>query len=149
MSMWHVWLILSGVFVIIEAATVGFLFFWFAVGALIALVSSFFISNVVYQTYIFLVSSTILILLTKPLVNKFKSTPTVKTNAFSIIDKTGIVTIDINPTEGSGQVKINGDTWTALSVTEEPILKGTEVIVEKIEGVKVLVKPTKVSSVIK
>lgn len=118
-------------------------------GALIALVSSFFISNVIYQTAIFLISSTLLIFLTKPFVKKFRSSDNVKTNAFSVIDKTGMVTLDINPNEKNGQVKIGSDAWTAISATGEPILKGTEIIVEKIDGVKLIVRPTKVSSVIK
>ncbi len=118
-------------------------------GALIALVSSFFISNVVYQTYIFIISSTLLILLTKPFVKKFKTSSEIKTNAFSVIDKTGLVTTDISLDGKAGQVKIGSDAWTAISATGDPILKGTEVIVEKIDGVKLLVRPAKVSSVIK
>ena len=148
MSMWQIWLILSGIFVVIEAVTVGFLFFWFAVGALIALVSSLFISNVLYQAYIFLISSSLLIIFTKPLVSKFKNVPDVKTNAFSIVDKVGKVTVDIDPINGKGQVKVNGDTWSAKSINDEPIPVGTEVIIERIDGVKVLVRKAKQTSVI-
>ena len=43
--MWKIWLISSAVFFIIEMFTVGFLVFWFGVGALLAMIVSFFISG--------------------------------------------------------------------------------------------------------
>ncbi len=86
--MWQVWLIIAGVFFIIEMATVGFLVFWFGIGALIAMISSFFIPNVYIQTLIFLVTSTALLFFTKPLVNKFIiKNKKVETNAYSIIGR--------------------------------------------------------------
>ena len=94
--MWYVWLILAGIFVIGEVLTSGFLIFWFSLGSLIAMVVSFFIPDVIVQTTVFLISSVILILATKPLVKKFANIDTVKTNAQSIIGKKGLVTKDIN-----------------------------------------------------
>ena len=69
--MWIVWLIAAGVFFIGEIITVGFLIFWFGVGSLFAMITSFiFPDNILLQSIVFLVSSTILILCTKPIVNK-------------------------------------------------------------------------------
>ena len=142
--MWKIWLILSGVFLIIEIINVGFLMFWFAVGALAAMVVSFFTSNVVIQSAVFIVVSTVLLFATKPLVNKIlPKEPKIKTNSFSTEGKTGIVTIDINPSEGTGQVRIDGEAWSAKSSDNTYITKDTEIIVEKIEGVKAIVKPLK------
>ena len=70
--MWKIWLIIAGIFLIIESATTGFLVFWFSVGALVALVSSFFIENVITQTSIFLIASTILIFCLKKCIYKKK-----------------------------------------------------------------------------
>lgn len=140
--MWKIWLVLSGIFVIIEIINVSFFIFWFAMGALIAMISSFFIDNLVLQIAIFVVSSTILLFATKPFVRKFMDKNTsVKTNAYSIEGKVGKVTVDIEPIEGTGQVKINGETWSAKSENNEVISKDTEVIIEKIDGVKAIVKP--------
>ena len=147
--MWQIWLIAAGIFFVAEIITIGFLIFWLGIGALLAMIVSFFTSNILYQAYIFLISSTLLIIFTKPLVKKFKSAPNMKTNAFSVIDKIGIVTKEIGLEGKAGQVKLGSDIWTAVSATDELIEKGTEVIVEKIDGVKVIVRPTKVSSVIK
>ena len=90
--MWYIWLILAGVFVIGEVLTAGFLIFWLGIGSLIAMAVSFVTDNIIIQTTVFLISSVILILATKPLVKKFAKVETTKTNAFSLIDKKGIVT---------------------------------------------------------
>lgn len=138
--MWQLWVILAGIFFVIEIATVGFLVFWFGIGALIAMVVSFFTDNIAIQTTVFVLSSTILLFFTRPFVNKFSSDEEVQTNAFSIIGKKGIVTQTIDPTSGKGQVKIGTETWSAKSADEVKIEKGTEVEVLDIDGVRAVVK---------
>ena len=140
--MWQFWLIAAGFFIVLEIATMGFLVFWFAIGALAALAVSFVTKSILIQALVFLVVSTILLFATKPLVNKFLPNDSfVKTNSYSVEGKVGKVTVDIEPIEGKGQVKIDGETWSAKSADEAYIPKDTEIIVEKIEGVKVIVKP--------
>lgn len=86
--MWQIWLILAGIFLIIEIINFGFLIFWFSIGALIAMVVSLFVDNVILQTTIFLITSTVLLFLTKPLVNKvLPKDKQIKTNAYSIEGK--------------------------------------------------------------
>ena len=139
--MWQIWLIAAGIFFIVEIATVGFLVFWFGISALVAMISSFFISDVYIQAIIFLVTSSLLIVLTKPLVNKFmKKDKSVATNAYSIIGRTGIVTKEINSVLGTGQVKIGGEVWSAKIKTAETIPVGTEITVIEIDGVKAVVE---------
>lgn len=140
--MWQIWLIIAGICLIVEMLTVGFLVFWFAIGALVTMILSFFIDNIVIQTAVFIISSTILIFATKPFVKKFaSSTPNVKTNVYSIIEKTGIVTQDINSIERTGQVKVDGEVWSAIGENDSNIPKGTEVKVLEIKGVKAIVTP--------
>lgn len=140
--MWQVWLILAGIFLVIEIINFGFLIFWFSMGALVAMVSSFFTGNIIIQTTIFLVVSTLLLFLTKPFVDKMlPKDKIVKTNAYSIEGKVGKVISDIEPIEGKGQVKIGGEIWSAKSSGDISISKDTEVLIEKIDGVKVIVKP--------
>ena len=140
--MWHMWLIIAGIFVILEIATMGFLVFWFAVGALAAMVVSFFVESILVQSIVFLIVSTILIFATKPFVNKIMPKDSfVKTNSYSIEGKVGKVTIDIEPIEGKGQIKVGGEAWSAKSIDDTYIPKDTEVVIEKIEGVKAIVKP--------
>ena len=141
--MWQVWLIIAGLFFIGEIITVGFLVFWFGVGALFAMITSFFTSNIIIQTTVFVISSAILLLITKPFVKKFVDIKPTNTNAFSIIGKKALVTKEIN-SHSVGQIKINGEVWSAESENEETIAEGSEVEILQIKGVKAIVKAIKV-----
>lgn len=144
--MWQMWLIASGVFFIIEIFTVGFLIFWLGVGALIAMLISFLTSNIIIQTTVFVISSGLLIFATKPLVNKITKKEAVPTNVYSIVGKKGIVIEDIDWSTGTGQIKSEGEVWSAKTNEQINIPKGTEVEIESIDGVKVIVKPLNVTS---
>ena len=142
--MWYVWLFIAGICFIIEIFTVGFLVFWVGLGALISMVVSFFCpGDYVLQTSVFVITSTLLIFLTKPFVNKFTKKDKDKelsTNANSIIGKKGIVIQDINPIHGIGQIKISSEVWSAKTADDSIIKKGTEIEVTEISGVKAVVK---------
>ena len=143
--MWKLWLIASGIFFIGEMVTVGFLIFWLGIGALLAMVTSFFTDNIIIQTTIFVISSGLLIFATKPFVQKFaKSKNPINTNVYSIIGKKGIVIEDINPSKSCGQIKIAGEVWSATCEENLTIEKGTEIEVCEINGVKAYVKPINV-----
>ncbi|MDO5556419.1 MAG: NfeD family protein [Clostridia bacterium] len=146
--MWCFWLIVAGVFFIIEIATVGFLIFWLGVGALLAMITSFLTNSIFIQTIVFVITSCILIPLTKPLADKFVGKNIIPTNTSSLINKHGVVIMDINPIQATGQVKVNGEIWSAKSENELVINKGTEIEVLKIDGVKLIVSPIKVNSVL-
>lgn len=142
--MWQIWLIIAGVCLVIEIITVGFLVFWLAIGALFAMLTSFFTDNLIIQTAVFVISSGLLIFATKPFVKKFMDNKkSVKTNVYSVVGKVGIVTSDINSIDGSGQVKVNGEVWSAVGKNDANIAKGTEVQVKEINGVKAIVSPIK------
>lgn len=138
--MWHIWLILAGVFFVIEAFTIGFLVFWFGVGALLAMIISLFTDNIIIQSAVFIISSTVLLFFTRPFVNKFAENKETQTNAFSIIGKKGIVTKTIDPISGQGQIKVGTEVWSAKSKNDVKIEQGLEVEVLEIDGVKAVVK---------
>ena len=146
--MWQMWLIASGVFFIIEIFTVGFLIFWLGVGALIAMLISFLTSNIIIQTTVFVVSSGLLIFATRALADKIVKNDTIPTNVYSIIGKKAMVIEDIDWATGKGQIKYDGEVWSAKTKEKINIPKGTEVEIESIEGVKVFVKPLKTISYI-
>lgn len=138
--MWYIWLILAGIFIIAEIATVGFLIFWLSLGSLCAMITSFFTDNIIIQTTVFVVTSALFIFFTRPLAKKLEKTDNpLVTNAFSIIGKRAIVIKEIDPNQGVGQIKIDGQVWTAKSTNEEIISEGTEVLILSIDGVKAVV----------
>lgn len=137
--MWAGWLIVAGICFVIEIYTIGFFVFWFGIGALITMLSSFFISSIFIQAMIFVISSSLLLLFTKPLSKKFiKENQTTQTNVYSIIGKDALVIENIDSINGEGKIKVNGEIWSAISDTN--IEKNTKVKVLNINGVKAKVE---------
>lgn len=115
--------------------------FWLGIAALIVCVLSLFIHNLFAQMAIFLVLSTLLLILTRPFVEKFviKKDEKVVTNAFSVIGKEGKVIKSMDAVTKLGQVKIGTETWTAKTQNDEPFEEGDMVKIDAIEGVKAIV----------
>ena len=111
--MWQIWLIAAGVFFVLEIFTVGFLVFWLGIGCLLAMLVSFVTDSVIIQTAVFVISSGLLIFATKPLVKKLAQKDNAKTNVYSLTGKKAIVIEDIDWATGSGQIKIEGQVWSA------------------------------------
>ena len=140
--MWSIWLIAAAVFLIGEMATEGFLLLWFSIGALIAMIISLFTASIVVQFIVFLVLSFILLCATRPLAKKFlESKSKVESNVFSLIDQTALVIETIDSKQSTGKVKVNGEVWKAISEERDiNIPEGEEVLVKKIDGVKLIVE---------
>ena len=138
--MWKIWIIISGIFLIFEMMTVGFLVFLFAIGSLFAMVVSFFTDNLIIQTATFVISSTLLVIFVRPVMQKFLTKNSMSTNAKSIIGKKAIVTKKVDVYSEAGQIKVNGEIWTAIGENGATYEKGSEVEVVAIDGVKAIIK---------
>ena len=138
------WLGLMVLFLVVEAATVTMLSLWFAGGALTALAVSALGGGILLQMVAFLVVSTGLLALLRPLARKHFTPKLTKTNVDSVIGMEGYVTADIDNVAATGKCKLGAMEWTARSATGEKISTGTLVKVEKIEGVKAFVTPVEV-----
>lgn len=138
------WLALLVVFLLVEAATVGMVSAWFAVGALAAMVTALLQGPVWLQTVLFVVVSAGLLLTLRPLVRKYLAPNLTATNVDSVVGSTGIVTAAIDNVSAAGQVKLGAMEWTARSTSGQPIPVGTLVKVDKIEGVKAYVTPAEI-----
>lgn len=139
------WLVLMVVFLILEAATVTLVSLWFAAGALAAMVAALLGGALWLQVTLFLAVAAVLLTALRPLVRRFLTPKLTATNIDSVIGSTGLVTAPINNVTASGQVKLGAMVWSARSTSGEVIPEGTNVRVDKIEGVKVFVSPAEVS----
>lgn len=138
--MLYVWLILAGVFLLLEAMAPGLTVIWFAGGSLIAMILAMFDVSLTIQIVVFFVVSFILLWLFRDRALKKMNPRVVKTNADAVIGKHGVVRKTIKPLM-PGEVFIYGKVWTATTKHEEEIKEGTEVLILGIEGVKLIVKP--------
>jgi membrane protein implicated in regulation of membrane protease activity len=149
MEPYLIWLIIAGIMFIGEIATEGFLVFWIGIGALVTMCLSIaFPEMIVLQIAVFAIVSIILIILTKPLMDKLKPKE-VASNVYTILGKKAIVTKSINNTKSEGQIKIDGDIWAARSENDDIIAEGSEVEVLRIDGVRTIVKQLKEEKILK
>ena len=137
----YIWLIVMAVMIVVEISVPGLVSIWFAAGALAAYIAELLGAGTAVQVMIFVLVSLLLLILTRPLAQKYINSRAPKTNKDSIPGRSAIVTEEVNNLAATGKVTIDGLPWTArTAVDEEVIPVGEEVVVEKIEGVKCIVK---------
>ena len=140
--MWEIvfWSVAFILLRIAELQSFQFVSIWFALSSIVALFCA--IADVTFtgQVIIFSLVSAMLLIATRPLVKKLHANKSVPTNSELDIGKTAIVIERINNSLSTGRVKLNGVDWAARSVDGSTISMGSTVIVEKIEGSKLIVK---------
>ena len=140
MTVLYFWIVLLVLLLLAEAISVQLVSIWFALGALVALIVCGFDGNVTAQLVSFAIVSVAALILTRPFVKRFTSKKKQPTNADRNIGAEATVLEEINNTEGRGLVTVKGVHWTARSVDGQSISKDETVIVESIEGVKLIVR---------
>ena len=136
-----VWTAAIILFAVVEAATAGLMSIWFVAGALAALVSAFVGASLPVQVILFLVVSAAALAMTRPLLRKITTAPAVPTNADRVLGEVAKVTERIDNENSTGAVYVDGKTWTARSADDTVIEAGTRGQIERMEGVKLFVKP--------
>lgn len=129
MELWAIWLILAGVLLVIEMMTLTFYLLWFAIGAVVAAAVALFVSDsFVWQVLPGCVVVLILTAFTKPITRYFRSSKGFKDAVDELVGKQGVVVEPIE--EGKpGVVKVGSETWSAVSVMNEPLAQGDIVVV--------------------
>lgn len=134
------WLVAVIVLGAVEAATVGLVSIWFALGSLAALVSSLFGGPLWLQILLFIIVTAATLFFTRPLVKKYFGKSSHKaTNADTVIGEEAYVTQEISNLKAEGAVKCMGKEWSARSENGSIIPVGETVTVVRIEGVKLIV----------
>ena len=137
--MLYIWIAAVVIFLIIEVATTQLVTIWFAVGAVAGLIACVADLQLAWQCVLFVAVSALALAVTRPFVKKFAKKEFNPTNADRCIGETALVTEDIDNTNEKGAVKVNGIEWTARSSDGSAIEKGSSVVIEKIDGVKLIV----------
>lgn len=137
---WQIWFIIAAILFISEMLTGTFVLLFLGIACTAAAICAAFNFSLAMQFLTFCVISTITILIF--IKNKiFSHTPqtvTQSTNSERLIGKIGTVSEAI-PEFGAGSVKIDNETWMAISDTQEEIKLNEKVLIKKISGVKLIV----------
>ncbi len=140
MPAWAVWIIVAVFCAVAEIFTPTFFILWFGVGALVASLLAGLGAGITWQFAGFIVASAILIPSTKRISSRWLGRrEETKTNIYGLIGKTGYVTKKIGES-CPGQVRVNGEIWTARSASETEIPLGVKIEVLEVQGVHLVVK---------
>ena len=141
-----VWLSLAIALFVTELSTTQLVSIWFASGAALTAIATAIVSSsggslpLLWQCVIFVLSSGIMLASTRKLVKRMQSkNDDQKTNLELNLNKTAVVTEQIDNDKEQGAIKINGLVWTARSLDGSIIEKDELVIFKEINGNKALV----------
>ena len=141
-SWWVVWLVVAIIMFVIEVVTTGLATLWFALGAIVAMVMDLcgapLTSQIIVMAIVSVVSFILCMIWVRPKLESLRKKNVQRTNADRLIGREGTVIVPLNVAEGKGQVKVDGQVWSAKAKAD--IAEGVRVTVKSIEGVKLVVE---------
>jgi inner membrane protein len=143
---WILWIVLGAILIIAEIFTLGFVLFWFGVGALAAALIGWLGFGFSLQFLIFAIVSIALTAMSRTIfVNYFpQNEDALKTGIDSLPGQIGTVTIASKGALKEGAVKVYGSIWTAFPINEAmPLIEGEKVEVVRVQGSSLYVRSTK------
>lgn len=135
-----IWLGVTAASAFLEAATMALVSIWFAAGALAATFAAYAGASPTMQVMLFVAVSIAACIAVRPLARRFVEPHIVPTNADRLLGAEARVTEQVDNDAPSGAVYLDGKTWTARSCGGAVIPAGEMVEVERLEGVKLIVR---------
>ena len=136
----YIWLAIIVVAAVVEGTTAQLVSIWFVVGGVGALIANLCGAEIWLQSLIFIVVTGLTLIFARPIVKRLMNFKKEDTNAGRYIGKEGLVITEINNILGEGQVKVLGSIWAARSADSSVIKIGENVLIQSIQGVKLIVE---------
>jgi len=139
----HFWLILAVVMTIIEILTVAFFALPFALGGLITALFAWLEMPLAGQIGVFAVSSFLMMFVIQKTVKKYfmgKGGSAAKSGTDRLIGMNATVLKRIQGRTMRGEIKVEGEIWSAVAENEENYDEGERVKVAAVEGAKLIVE---------
>jgi membrane protein implicated in regulation of membrane protease activity len=138
---WWVWMIIAAVFIVGEIFTAGFFLLPFGIGAAITGLVALLGGGTVWQLAVFVVSSLILFLVSRRFAERVSKEQPPGIGADRFIGQECVVLEEIDNLKDSGRVRMGKEEWRARSDNGDSIEKDTHVIVVRLSGTHLVVKP--------
>lgn len=141
---WIGWIVLGVALIVAEIFTLGFVLFWFGLGAIVAALAAMVGVGPVGQFAIFAIVSVGLTVMSRTILAKYfshREEDTVKMGVDSLPGKVGTVTVSSSGALNEGAVKVFGSEWTAFPADDETkLLAGEKVEVVAVKGSSIYVR---------
>jgi membrane protein implicated in regulation of membrane protease activity len=144
MSASQIWLIAAIVLFILEIVTPGFVLANFAVASMASAVAAWLGASSTVQMVVFVIAALVSFVTVRPLLRRtiLKDNAVVPTNVDALVGRPAKVTESIPAPPDAGRVKVDGDSWAAVSSTGMAIPVGTIVRVDKVDSTVLMVTPS-------
>lgn len=140
-EMMILWLVLLIVAIGAEVCTMGLTSIWFAGGALAAILAALVDAPIFAQVILFFAVSFLLLIFTRPVAVRYFNKDRVRTNVESMVGRQAVVISEVDNIQGTGQVTVGGQEWSAASWDDNVrIPVGNVVEILSVRGVKLIVK---------
>ena len=143
---WILWIVLGVILIIAEIFTLGFVLFWFGVGALAAALASFLGVGFTGQFLIFAVVSIALTIMSRTIFANYYAhgdENVIKTGIDSLPGQIGTVISTSESGRQEAAVKVYGSIWTAFPIEgSAPLIEGEKVEVVRVQGSSIYVQKT-------
>jgi membrane protein implicated in regulation of membrane protease activity len=143
-SAWILWIILGVALIIAEIFTLGFVLFFFGIGAFAAALAGGLGFGFGFQFLVFASISIALTAMSRTIFAKYFSQNdenVVKMGMDSLPGQIGTVTLSSKGALQEGAVKVYGSTWTAFPAdVEMPLVEGEKVEVVRVQGSSIYVQ---------
>jgi len=146
---WILWIVLGVALIIAEIFTLGFVLFFFGIGAFAAALAGGLGFGFGLQFLVFASVSIALTAMSRTIFAKYFSQDdenAVKMGMDSLPGQIGTVTLPSRGVLQEGAVKVYGSTWTAFPINNEmPLIEGEKVEVVRVQGSSIYVQKIEAS----
>ena len=142
---WILWLIVAVGLIVAEMFTLGFVLFWFGLGALAAAMVAILGIGAVWQFEVFAIVSITLTAMSRTIFAQYfpnNNEKAIRSGIDSLPGMIGTVTTASKGALNEGAVKVYGSTWTAFPMAgEDELVEGEKVEVVEVRGSSIYVRP--------
>lgn len=139
-NMWVLWLVLAVVLGVVEILVLDLIFLMLAAGSAAALATALAGGDPWLQVSVFGVASLLMLVVVRPTALKHLrqgGEADHLTDVNALVGQTAQVIEETNAT--AGLVKVDGEVWTARSVTDQTLPAGSEAEIDRVDGATLMV----------
>jgi membrane protein implicated in regulation of membrane protease activity len=140
-TLWWIWILVGAAFVVGEIFTAGFFLLPIGIAAGLTGLAALLGGGAGIQWAVFVVVSAILIGFSRRFANRVSKEQPPGIGADRFVGEECVVLEEIDNVGNTGRVRLGKEEWRAESDTGDPITSGQRVVVTRISGTQLIVKP--------
>ncbi len=145
-AMWFFWLIVALVCIALEFHSAAFVAVFMAVSSIVTLILSILGVPMWAQFLVWVVLSAVLVLTLRPYaLRRFRhghhAHELVEPTRSTMTGRVGVVEVEVGDASEPGRVKVEGESWKAVTTAAHSLKAGTRIVVDKVQSTTLWVLP--------